>query len=412
MLSFWFWLICPAVLAALISLCNGLKLLRYVRKFRCKAGDTGATVTGTVSPFCPPVTLIVPVCGREDSLDINLLSLAELDYPNYELIVVARHSGDPGLQLTRDILGKKARLIVSGNPPPDTGEKVHNLCVAIQHARKESEVFAFADSDGQVPHNWLRNLVAPLIDENLGATTGFRWYFPKNGGFWALVRSTWDSVIVGNMDINDRSFSWGGATALRRSTFEKVQTHRHWQGTVSDDYRLSTALTKAGLGIRFIPSAMVITTSSCTAKQFFNWANRQLVLTRVYRTRAWLAGLSGHVVYCVAILASCTVTLSDNLLIGGLSLLAIIVPGMAKGSLRRSMAYEMFPSQGNWLTANGWIYVWLVPLCTWIWFAVFFWSAATNRITWRGYIYDLIDSERTRVLQVPPPENSDRIPAG
>jgi ceramide glucosyltransferase len=405
-LSFWLWLVCPAVLAALVSLHRGRRLLRYVRTFRCESGDMGDTANGTVPPFCPPTTLIVPVCGSECSLVANLLSLAELDYPNYELVIVARHSGDPGLQLARDALGKRARLIVSGAPHPNTGEKVHNLCVAIQHARKESEVFAFADSDGQVAHNWLRNLVAPLADERLGATTGFRWSLPENGGFWALVRSAWDSVIVGNMSIRDKNFSWGGATALRRSTFEKVQVHRYWQGTVSDDYRLSTALNKAGLGIRFIPSAMVASTSSCTAKEFFNWAGRQLVLTRIYRTRTWFIGLIGHVVYCAAILASCVVTLSGDLLLGTLSLLAIVAPGIAKGSLRRSMAYAMFPSRESWLVRNGWIYVWLVPICTWIWLTVFLRSAATSRITWRGYIYDLIDSERTDILQTPPPERT------
>ncbi len=401
MLSFWFWLVCPVVLAALISLHSGHRLLRYTREFRCEADSFGDAENGTISVFCPPVTLIVPVCGREYNLEANLISLAELDYPNYELMVVARHSDDPGLQLARSTLDKKARLIVSGNPPPDTGEKVHNLSVAIQHARKESEIFAFADSDGQVARNWLRNLVAPLADEHLGATTGFRWYFPKNGDFWALVRSAWDSVIVGNMDINNKNFSWGGATALRRSTFEKMQVHRHWQGTVSDDYRLSAALAKAGLGIRFVPNALVATTSSCTAKEFLSWANRQLVLTRIYRTRTWLIGLIVHVVYCVAILTSCTIALSGDLLVGVSSLLAIIVPGMVKGSLRRSMAHEMFPSHKKWLASNGWIYFWLAPLCTWIWLTVFLGSAVTSRIIWRGYIYHLIDSERTRVLKIP-----------
>ena len=100
----------------------------------------------------------------------------------------------------------------------------------------------------------------PLADETIGATTGFRWYFPEDGGFWPLLRSVWDSTIAGNMNTKDRNFAWGGGMAVRRATFEQARVAEFWKGTVSDDYRLTAALNKARLGIRFVPGGMVATT--------------------------------------------------------------------------------------------------------------------------------------------------------
>ena len=405
MLNFWFWFfVIPAALAALFSIRKGREFLEYVEASLAGLSDDVDDEDLDIEPkipFLPPVTLIVPVRGHDHDLARNLGSLGDLNYPDYELIVTAKNSDDPGLLTARTILGEKARFVAAGPPAAGTGEKVHNLLAALQQARRDSEVFAFADSDGQVDEDWLCNLVAPLADETLGATTGFRWYFPEEGGFWPLLRSAWDSTIAGNMSSKDKNFAWGGAMALRRATFVEAEVEKFWTGAVSDDYRLSAAINAASLGIRFVPGAMVATTGSCTAKEFLTWARRQLIITRVYRAHLWTAGFVSHVVYCGAMVMSLVMAFVENVPLGLGALVVTTVPGMGKGALRGTIARLMFPSRESWFDRHGWAYFWLVPIATWVWLLTFVASACTRKIEWRGYVYNLVSADRTAVVKIP-----------
>ena len=387
---FWTFAI-PAILAAIVSVKTGRAYLEYVQERMVELDEPNP------EPYTPKATLILPVKGVDHDLAANLRSLATLDYPDYEFIVTCRLESDPAIPLVRMTLGENFRLVISGDPPSDTGEKVHNLIAAVNAAHPESEIFVFADSDGQVRPDWLRNLVAPLEELALGATSSFRWYFPSEGGFWPLLRSAWDSTIAGNMSAKDKNFAWGGAMAIHREVFESAKVVDFWRGTVSDDYRLSAALNEAGRGIRFVPEAMVATTGQCTAGEFLRWATRQLIITKAYRFNLWLAGFISHTVYCGAMLLSLIQIAAGNLLGLG-ALILILAPGMAKGGMRGYAATLMFPDREDWLAANGWAYFWMTPIATWIWLYLFISSSLTRNIEWRGYVYKLVAKDKTELL--------------
>ncbi|MEX2301176.1 MAG: glycosyltransferase [Bryobacterales bacterium] len=401
MLSFLFWFfVAPATLAALFSIRTGRSYLEYVEAAVRAPAEDNDPDDPPPPPYHPPVTLIVPVKGLDHDLAKNLRSLAAQDYPDYELIVVCHGASDEALRVARLSLEDRARVVLSGQPPGDTGEKVHNLLHAVRLARLESEVFAFADSDGQVTAGWLRALVSPLAEDAVGATTGFRWYFPEDGGFWPLLRSVWDSTIAGNMSPKDRNFAWGGAMAVQRQTFERARVAEFWKGSVSDDYRLTAALNQAGLGIRFVPAAMVATTGGCSRAEFLDWAKRQLIITKVYRKKLWIAGFVSHIFYCGAMVMSLTMALAGNpLALAGF--VVTVVPGMGKGATRGYAAQMMFPERQEWLDRFSWVYFWLVPIATWVWLYTFVGSAMTRKIKWRGNVYELIAPDRTRTLSDP-----------
>ena len=378
---FWIFAV-PAVLAALVSVKNGRAYLEYVQERMARLDEPDP------DPYTPKATLILPVKGIDHDLAANLRSLGTQNYPDYELIVVCRDEADPAVSAARLTLGENFRLVVSGEPPAGAGEKVHNLIAAVGAARRESEVFVFADSDGQVRADWLRRLVAPLEEEALGATTAFRWHFPEKADFWPLLRSVWDSTIAGSMSAKDKNFAWGGGMAIHREVFDSARVVDFWRGTVSDDCRLREALQAAGRGIRFVPEAMVATTGQCSAREFLRWAARQLVITRVYRFDLWLPAFIGHVVYCAAMLLSLVQLAAGNLL--GLAVLVIVlVSGMAKGGMRGYAAALMFPDREDRLAAYGWAYFWMTPVATWVWLYSLVRSSLTRRIAWRGYVYEL-----------------------
>lgn len=390
MLTTIFWvLVVPAALAGILSNRAGRRYLEHVEWRLSEPPEA----------YAPAASVIVPVKGFDHELHRNLRSLVDQDYPGFELIIVTRSASDEAVQVAQSCLGARSRIVVAGDPPSGTGEKVHNLLTALGEVRSESEVLVFADSDGQVERDWLRVLIAPLDEETLGATTGFRWYFPEQGGFWPLLRSVWDSTIAGNLRDDDKNFAWGGGTAIRKKTFEQAEVAKFWRGTVSDDYRLTAAMNVAGLGIRFEPGAMVATTGGCGRGEFLDWAVRQLIITRVYRPKLWIAGLVAHIIYCGAIVASLLMVATGNLLgLGGL--VVSILPGMGRGAVRGAAARLMFPNRVEWLDRFGWAYFWYTPIATWIWLYVLLRSALTRKIEWRGNVYELVSPEKTRCLSV------------
>ncbi|MCB1021391.1 MAG: glycosyltransferase [Bryobacterales bacterium] len=394
MLAVVFWIfVAPAVLATVLSVRSGRKYQDFIEAELVAERDPDET------PYTPSVSLIIPVRGADHDLAANLRSFAHQDYPDYELIVACRSAEDDAVRVARMTLGESFKLVLAGPPPDGTGEKVHNLQQAVLQAR--GDVFAFADSDAQVSERWLHALVQPLAHEQVGAATGFRWYFPENGGFWPLMRSAWDSTIAGTMRPDGKNFAWGGSMALRRATFEKAKVAEYWQGAVSDDYRLTHAIEDAGLEIRYAPAAMAATTGACSRHEFLDWAVRQMKITRVYRTKLWVAGLIAHIVYCGATVA-CLVATAMGEPVGLGALVVTTLPGMAKGAMRGYCGRLMFPEREDWFDRHGGVYFWYTPLATWIWLYAFLGSAGSKVIHWRGYVYELIDSTRTRILERPP----------
>ena len=333
---------------------------------------------------CPPAAVIVPVKGYDEGLGSNLASLATLDYPGYELIVTARSLED----LPADVVPMGARVVFAGEGDSSTSEKITNLIAGIQAARPETEILAFADSDGQAGADWLRALVRGLEDDQAGAATGFRWHLPDQAGFWPLLRSVWNGVPAGGFGPGDSRLVWGGAMAMRRDLFEQLRIAEHWRGSLSDDYTLARVVKAAGLRVVYAPGAIVVSHDRTGAGEFLRWIQRQMIITRVYGPRLWTLGFIAHLIYCAAMAISAFFALQGNL-IGLYTLIAQLLLSIWKGANRLSVARLALPRHREWFRRHGWIHIWLVPLGTWVWLYSFVASAMTNTVSWRGNRYRL-----------------------
>ena len=371
---FWYWFfVGPALVLAALGLRGERKRADYVAQ---RLAET--------SSFTPPATVIVPVKGHDQYLRENLAALASLDYPDYELIIVARTAADiPG-----GVLPPRAKVVLSHADDPATGEKVQNLQAAVRAARKRSEIFAFADSDGRVPKGWLRALAGPLADTGVGASTGYRWYAPEPPTFWALLRSVWDAVSFGLLGPGDSRFAWGGATAIRKETFFEARVPSYWQNTVSDDFALAQAVHAAGLTIAYAPGALTPCLEGVTVGCFFAWMRRQMTITRVYEPRLWWMALIAHVFYCGGMAASIIASVQGSRL-AEWALIAQLSPGMLKGLNRATLAKAAMPQMEAWFKRHHWVHAIWVPLATWLWLIALLSSAISNTIEWRGYRYKL-----------------------
>jgi cellulose synthase/poly-beta-1,6-N-acetylglucosamine synthase-like glycosyltransferase len=370
----WYWFFAaPAILLAFLSLRGERKRAEYVARRLSEKPER-----------LPPVTVIVPVKGEDEGLRENLAALADLDYPDYELVVAARQASDIPL----GVLPKRAKIVLAHGAESETAEKIRNLQTAIRVARKRSEIFAFADSDGRVNPGWLRALVAPLFEEGVGASTGYRWFTPVPPDFWSLMRGVWDAVPAGMLGPGENRFAWGGAIAIRREVFFEIHVPEFWDGAVSDDYALSEAVRTAGLRIAYAPGALTPCFDHTTAARLFGWMRRQMTITRVYAPALWWPALIAHVIYCAGMAGAIAASIAGDRL-AEWALLAQLSPGMLKGLNRAVLAKAAMPEQEAWFKRHMWVHAIWVPLGTWMWLIALVSSTFGNAIEWRGRRYEL-----------------------
>jgi cellulose synthase/poly-beta-1,6-N-acetylglucosamine synthase-like glycosyltransferase len=350
---FWHWLfVGPALLLALLSLRGERRRAAYfVRRLAER-------------PAClPPASVIVPLKGPQEGLRETLAALASLDYPDYELIVVARAAGDipPG------VLPARVKVVLAHSAEdPATAEEVRNQAAAVRATRKRSEILAFASSDARVAPGWLRALAAPLAEDGVGASTGFRWFTPQPADFWSLMRGVCDAVSFGMMGPGDNRFVCSGSMAIRKETFYQARVFERWKNALSGGYTLAAAVRGAGLRIAFAPGALAASFEHAGMRGFFRWARRGMALTRLYYRRLWWAALPAHAFYCAGMAASIVAAIQGSRL-AAWALIPQLLPGMWKGLRSAALAKSALPEREAWFRRHAWTHALCAPAAAWLW---------------------------------------------
>ncbi len=383
------------VLQGLIALQDGTRFLRFARR----------RLTEPLPDYAPPATLICPCKGLEPELEANLRALLAQDYPDLEVLFVLADGSDPARGVCERVAagsGGCIRVIVAGRAE-GRGEKVNNLLAGVAAARRESEVFIFADSDGRPRPRWVRTLVAYLADPAVGASSTFRWYIPE-GDFLSGLQSAWNAPGVTYQGEWNRNFCWGGGMALRRATFERAHVARYWAGCVSDDLMLTRALRDAGKRIVFVPQCLVATHHPTTWARLLEWTNRQIILVRVYEPQLWWPAVMMYVFYCGMFLYGLTLALwlLPQSLQQGLSLLGLLALiaalAVTKGYLRYRAALLLLPEQAAALRRTWWSPTLQAALVPWLMAWNFVRAGFVRRFSWRGITYRLVSPWETRVV--------------
>jgi ceramide glucosyltransferase len=388
-----------AIWLGLLSLRGGLRFVRYIQRELAKE----------IPEFTPFVTVFVPCRGVDEGLKENIASLFAQDYPAFEVIFISDAANDPAFQVIEEArrsfhqaVGPVIGVIVAG-AAVDSGQKVHNLRAAVGEANSKSKVFVFADTDARPQPFWLRTLVAPLDDETLGATTGYRWFLPVKGRLASHLQSVWNASIASALgERGDKNFCWGGSTAIRRETFEMLNIEERWRGTVSDDFTVMRVLHGVGLPIKFVPHCLMPSFEDCTFRGLFEFTTRQLKITRAYAPQLWKPVLLGGILFAltfygglalVAARAAAGLSFATPLVL----ILLIFVLGAMKSHLRLRVVGQVISDTRMKSRSNTLAHVTLWPVASLL-FLFNALAAISRRITWRGISYELKSSTETVIL--------------
>lgn len=143
-------------------------------------------------------SVIIPTFKREQSLITTLESLVRQDYDAYEIIVVDNAVSSTLRALVEEFCQKSERTI-RYLIEPTLG--VH---FARNNASKEAlaDILVFTDDDVLFPPSWLRSIVEPFKDKNIGAVGGKvipKWLAEPPS--WVI---DWSKGILSLIDLGDQ----------------------------------------------------------------------------------------------------------------------------------------------------------------------------------------------------------------
>jgi ceramide glucosyltransferase len=332
----------------------------------------------------PPISVLKPLCGKDDRLEENLRSFFTQDYSDYEILFAVHGLSDPAAAIVDRVClefphGPNVRLIETGDPTIPN-RKAHSLAHLVAKARHS--ILVMSDSDVFVEPDLLRRIASEFADPVVGVVTCPYRAVPGRG-FWSRLEALGMNTeflagvlvawLVGAMD-----FALGPTLAARREVIEGMGGFDELGHYLAEDFVIGNRAPQ--LGYRVVLSSAVIE-HRIGSQTFAGNLQHRLRWARSTR-RSRPAGYWGEIFTNPIPLAL---------------LLCLIAPAMWPILL----ATALFRAVAAWsaaelvlhdpLTRERW---WLVPfqdlINALIWIAGFF----GNTIVWRGRRYKLLRDGR------------------
>lgn len=370
--------------------------IRYHRFF-------SRSLSKTLSDFTPFASVIVPCRGDEPGLRENLHAVFSQNYPHFEVVFVTGDATDASVPVIREFLSRPGTKLVFAGEAEGESQKVANLRAAVGQVSPESEVFAFVDSDARPGAAWLRSLVAELEHEDVGVSTGYRWFISQRRNFASELRACWNASVASRLGEDAaNNFCWGGSTAIMRKRFEELRVSEVWRGSLSDDYQMMRTVRHAGLSIVFVPAAMCASVGDCSFRELMEFTTRQMKITRAYAPHLWISGLLGSFLFNLVVVWALILAVTGSgvawlLAVSALSLIWGFSVGKAYVRLRAiGMAMPDFRPELKRQTLSQ-VSLWVLSPAVFLWNCLA--ALVSREIVWRGIRYRISSPERTEIVR-------------
>jgi ceramide glucosyltransferase len=358
--------------------------------------------------FLPAISLFKPLHGDEAGLEENLRTFFEQDYllhvaragdttiedgvSRVELLFCARSDADEGLEIARRVAAEypeiTARFLTSGSPWA-ANAKVCSLAAMAKVA--SHDLWAISDSDVRVTPDYLRKIVLPFADERVGCSTCLYRGVVVKGSLWSKLEAVgmtieMSSGICADSLVEPVQFALGPTMVTRRKRVEEMGGFESMADYCADDFVLGNWIAKNGHKVVLSGHAidhMVLQTDFVESmKHQVRWMKS----TRFSRPKGHFGtgltfGVPFGVMACVGALMLGMPVLGWCALAGsvlGRCLQAFVVGRYVVREKRILAAMILFPLRD------------LIGAVIWAL------SYASNRIQWRGEVYELVDGGRMR----------------
>ena len=226
---------------------TGSALLALVALFRFLRHRTAAPRPD----FAPPVSLLKPLHGAEPNLEAHLETFFVQDYPSFEVLFCARCPDDAGLAIARRVAERHPHVPVQFLCTGDAtwiNAKVSSL--EMMAAVAQHDIFIVSDSDVRVTPNYIREVVAPFVEDKVGAVTCL-YRGVADRGLWSRLEAAGMSVemtagVLTASLLEGMKFALGPTMAVRRRCVRRMGGFGVLGPYCSDDFILGANVAAQG----------------------------------------------------------------------------------------------------------------------------------------------------------------------
>jgi ceramide glucosyltransferase len=218
---------------------------RFVRMRRKRELSEG---TG----FLPPVTLLKPLHGSEPGLDAHLSTFFQQDYPQFEILFCARQPDDEGLRTAQRVAALfpdvPVKFLTTGEPKY-INAKVSSM--EVMEANASHSLLVISDSDVRVTPDYLRRIIAPFEDPRVGMLTCVYRGVAADDGLWSRLEAAGMSVEMTSgvlvADLTEgMQFALGPTMVVRRECVKEIGGFGVMGDFCADDFVLGKLVFEKG----------------------------------------------------------------------------------------------------------------------------------------------------------------------
>ena len=253
------------------------------RYFRSTTAPKAANV-----PFLGPISNLKPIRGLDPDAYENFASFCRQDYPDYEILFCVDSTDDPAVpviqKLCRDFPQRRIRVLFgSGRDAPN--DKVAKLARLAEEARHE--LLVISDSDVRVQPDYLRTVVAPLADPQVGAVTCF--YVPADDTTLVhslqsigMVSDFYAGILVARQ-LDGVKFALGPTIATSRARLAGFGGYAALENRPADDLLVGRLIAEQGYEVKLLPYSILTVPDYHSVSDLFHKRLRWIVVMRHMR---------------------------------------------------------------------------------------------------------------------------------
>jgi ceramide glucosyltransferase len=206
----------------------------------------------------PAVTVLKPVYGLEKNQRKNLRSTCVQDYPEFQVVFSVQELGDPAIPLLKELqaeFGEERVTVAIENCRAGSNGKINNMIGGLLHARHD--ILVISDSDVFLKPDYLKTIVAPLADPDVGCVCTLYKAACADSWFEKMELLTLNADFMANVVFahvtGASKFCLGASAALRRSTLAEIGGLEGLADYLVEDYEMGRRIWSSGKKIAIVP---------------------------------------------------------------------------------------------------------------------------------------------------------------
>ena len=358
----------------------------------------------------PRVVVILPTRGADPGLADCLESLLDQDYPSYDIKIVVDSEVDPAWEIIHKVLARRplanVKIALLEQRRQTCSLKVSALLQALGDLDESCQVVVLIDADVVARPQWLHDLIAPMRDPKVGATSGVRWYITDSPKWGSLVRMAWGTAAATQMVAF--GIPWGGSMAFRADLLRRSNLLEKWALCLCEDVPLEGVLREQSLRLHFVLTATMVNCESIDLYRCFWFLRRQLISVRLYHSRwrlvlAFGVGMPLAIIFAVGAIAAAVSSAEYGAAVAVAGTLVLCLTGLFSGTLWIDGALRgMARVRGETLPSLPWKTILAVPLMQFVSLAALLSATFARRVEWRAATYELLGPMKLRLVEYQP----------